>query len=39
LVEAFDLSAGLGVVGPGVFGGDAQREQFGFDGCGVVASG
>ena len=31
LVEAFDLAAGLGVIGPGVFGFDAQGEEFEFE--------
>jgi hypothetical protein len=38
LVEAFDLAAGLGVVGAGVLRADAQGEQLGFDGAAVVAA-
>ena len=38
LVEAFDLAAGLGVVGAGVLGADAEGQQFGFDGAEVVAA-
>jgi hypothetical protein len=38
LVEAFDLAAGLGVVGPGVLGSDAEGEQLGFDGAQVIAA-
>lgn len=37
LVEAFDLAAGLGVVGPGVLDGDAQGQEFEFERGGAVA--
>src|SRR5262245_13990369 len=36
LVEAFDLAAGLGVVGPGVAVGDAGGDQFALDDAGAV---
>jgi hypothetical protein len=39
LVESFDLAAGLGVVGPGVLGGDPEGQQLGLHGSAVVASG
>nr|WP_254902513.1 hypothetical protein [Mycobacterium simiae] len=39
LVEAFDLAAGLGVVGPGVFEDDAQGGQFGLQGSAPAGAG
>src|SRR5688572_23888982 len=38
LVEALDLAAGLGVVGPGVLVVDAESEQLELDGAGAVAA-
>jgi hypothetical protein len=38
LVEAFDLAAGLGVIGTGVLVGDAQADQLQLDGARAVAA-
>jgi hypothetical protein len=38
LVEAFDLAAGLGVVGAGVLVVDPQPDELEFDGTGAVAA-
>ena len=38
-MEALDLAAGLGVVGPRVLGGDPEAQQLGLHGPAVVAPG